>query len=159
MLFFQVPLALGSGLHSIHKCSHNHVPCNVECILKWTSTSTGIKQMGGHSHLPPHKRKASKNAVQCLHYIIKVNSEAKPPQIMLGTPTRESAHIFHPLWGNLDRLAYFMSKFNSSTKSTSLEELLLMEDELCINFLHICDLMAGVIVIQFPVMKTIVQMK
>jgi hypothetical protein len=53
--------------------------------------------------------KASKKAVQCLHNVIKVNSAAKPLQIMLGTPTREPAHIIHPSLGNLDRL----SKFNT----------------------------------------------
>jgi hypothetical protein len=87
-----------------------------------------------------------------------MNSEAKPLQILLGTPTREPAQMIHPSLGNLDRLLYLMSRFKSCTKTTSLEDLLSIQDDLGMNFLHKCDLTEGIIVIQFPAMKNILQM-
>jgi hypothetical protein len=69
------PKLLGSGLCSFHKCSINHIPCNVECTLNQTSTSTKTKQVGTHHHCHPNKRKASKKALQWLHDIVKVSSD------------------------------------------------------------------------------------
>jgi hypothetical protein len=51
-----------------------------------------------------------------------------------------------------------MSRFKSCTKATSLEDLLFIQDDLGMNFLQKCDLTAGVIVIQNPAMKNILQM-
>jgi hypothetical protein len=66
--------------------------------------------------------------------------------------------MIHPSLGNLDRLACLMSRFKSCTKTTSLEDLLSIQDDLGLNFLHKCDLEAGVIVIRYTVMKNILQM-
>jgi hypothetical protein len=66
--------------------------------------------------------------------------------------------MIHPSLGNLDQLAYLMSRFKSCTKTTSLEDLLSIQDDLGLNFLHKCDLEAGVIVIRYTVMKNILQM-
>ncbi len=51
-----------------------------------------------------------------------------------------------------------MSRFKSCTKTSILEDLLSIQDDLGMNFLHKCDLTEGVIVIQFPTMKNILQM-
>ncbi len=108
--------------------------------------------------MPSPREESIKEAVQRLHNIVKVNSEAKPLQILLGTPTREPARRIHPSLGNSDQLAYLMSRFKSCTKATSLEDLLFIQDDLGMNFLQKCDLTAGVIVIQNPAMKNILQM-
>ena len=50
-----------------------------------------------------------------------------------------------------------MSKFKSSSKSIDLEGILSMQVEMGVNFIHICDLIQGVVVLQFLAMKTIIQ--
>jgi hypothetical protein len=66
--------------------------------------------------------------------------------------------MIHPSLGNLDQSAYLMSRFKSCTKTTSLEDLLSIQDDLGMIFLHKCNLMEDVIVIQTPAMKNILQM-
>ena len=101
--------------------------------------------------------KASKKAVQRLQDIVKVNSEAKPLQVMMGTPTREPARSIHPSLGNLGRLLYMMTKFKSASRSIDLNGILSMQHKMGINFVQVCDLIQGVVVIQFPAMKMIIQ--
>jgi len=77
---------------------------------------------------------------------------------MLGTPTREAARSIHPSLGNMNRLKHYMSKMKSSNRrSIDLDGILSMEQEMGIKFFHECDLIRGVVVIQFPAMKTIIQ--
>jgi len=152
-----VPKPCGSGFCFTHKCILTHMSSVVECTLIQTLSSTEIKQNGSHCHPRPHKIKASKKAVQRLQDIVKVNSEAKPFQVMLGTPTREPAWSIHPSPGNLSRLSYIMSKLKSSSRSIDLKGILAMQHEMGMNFIHVCDLIQGVVVIQFPAMKTIIK--
>jgi len=152
-----VPKPRGSGFCFTHKCPLTHVLCGVECTLIRTSSSTEVKQNGSHRHPRPHEIKVSKKAVKRLQDIVRVNSEAKPIQVMLGTPTRESARSIHPSLGNLSRLSYMMNKFKSSSRSLDLEGILSIQQELGVEFINVCDLIKGVVVLQFPAMKMIIQ--
>jgi hypothetical protein len=152
-----VPKPRGSGICFIHKSQLTHLPCDVECTLIRSSSSTEINQKGSHCHPRPHELKTSKKACQRLQDIVNVNSEAKPLQVMMGTPTRESARSIHPSLGHLGRLSYFMSKLKSSSRSIDIDGILSMQKEMGMDFTHVCDLIQGVIVIQFPAMKKIVQ--
>ena len=111
-----LPKPRENGFCFTHKCPLTHMYCLIR-----SSSSTEINQNGSHCHRRPHKIKASKKAVQRLQDIVKVNSEAKPLQVMLGTPTREPARSIHPSLGNLSRLSYMMSKLKSSSRSIDLE--------------------------------------
>ena len=121
-----VPKPRGSGFCFTHKCPLTHMLCCVKCTLIRTISSTEIKQHGSHQHPRPHEIKVSKKAVQRLQDILNVNSEAKPLQVMLGTPTRESARSIHPSLslGNLSRLSYMMTQIKSSSRSLDLEGIL-----------------------------------
>jgi hypothetical protein len=79
-------------------------------------------------------------------------------QVMIGTPTRESARSIHPSLGHLGRLSYLMSKLKeSSSRSIDIDRILSMQKEMGKDFILVCNLIQGVIVIQFPAMKMIVQ--
>ena len=152
-----IPKPRGSQFCFTHKCPLTHISCDVYCTLIRTSSSTEIKQHGSHRHPRPHELKASKKAVKRLQDIVGVNSEAKPIQVMMGTPTREPARSIHPSLGNLNRLSYMMSKLKSSSRSIDLEGILSMQQEIGLNFIHKFDLIQGVVVLQFPAMKKIIQ--
>ena len=152
-----IPKPRGSQFCFTHKCPLTHISCDVYCTLIRTSSSTEIKQHGSHRHPRPHELKASKKAVKRLQDIVGVNSEAKPVQVMMGTPTREPARSIHPSLGNLNRLSYMMSKLKSSSRSIDLEGILSMQQEIGLNFIHKFDLIQGVVVLQFPAMKKIIQ--
>jgi hypothetical protein len=152
-----IPKPRGSGICFIHKAQLTHVPCDVECTLIRSSSSTEINQKGSHCHPRPHELKASKKACQRLQDIVNVNSEAKPLQVMMGTPTRESARSIHPSLGHLGRLSYLMKKLKYSSRSIDIDGILSMQKEMGMDFILVCDLIQGVIVIQFPAMKMIVQ--
>ena len=131
-----------------------HLACKVMCRLVRTLNETQVIQTGRHRHPRPHELKASNVAKERLRQMVLVNSEAKPLQIKLGTPSRPPARSIHPSFGNLDRLAYLMKTFK---QITSISDLLVMEKNLGVKFLHTFNLTDGVVVIQFPAMKTILQ--
>jgi hypothetical protein len=50
-----------------------------------------------------------------------------------------------------------MSKLKSSSRSIDLEGILSMQQKMGLNFIHKFDLIEGVVVLQFPAMKKIIQ--
>ena len=50
-----------------------------------------------------------------------------------------------------------MNKFKSSSRSLDLEGILSIQQELGVEFINVCDLIKGVVVLQFPAMKMIIQ--
>jgi hypothetical protein len=99
-----------------------HLACKVMCRLVWTLNETQVIQTGRHRHPRPHELKASNVAKERLRQMVLVNSEAKPLQIKLGTPSRPPARSIHPSFGNLDRLAYLMKTFKQITSISDLLE-------------------------------------
>ena len=115
-----------------------------------------MKHYGLHKHAHPHER-VSKNAVARLDNILHMNHDAKPLQIVQGTPTRDPARLLHPALNNLDRVSHLMRRSKSKTTQPKLQDLGKWQKTVGYEFLKKADLQAGIIVIQFPGMMDIAQ--
>jgi len=74
---------------------------------------------GFHNHALPHPVRADIESKKRLATLVKTASEVLPKQLMMGSMTRESVRNIHPLFSNLDRVAYERAKI---LKDTSIGE-------------------------------------
>ena len=146
----------GSGQCVLHSVTLIHVPCTATCTIICSKTSVTVKHFGLHKHDHPHER-VSKKAVARLDEIVRMNDDAKPMQILQGTPTRDPARALHPALNNLDRISYFMRQAKSKMTLPKLQDLGEWQKTIGYDFLKKADLQAGIIVIQFPGMMDIAQ--
>ena len=146
--------AFGSDKCLIHGLVLVHISCKATCTIICSHSSVTIKHAGQHKHDRPHE-KVSKEAVARLEDMVHNNSEAKPIQILLGSPTRKPARSIHPALNNLDRLSYYMRQSKSKVPTLKLQDLGSWQESMGCNFLKKADLKSGIFIIQFPGMNDI----
>ena len=113
------------------------------------SSSVPIHHKGKHEHARPSE-KVSKESLARLENMVKINNNAKPIQILQGTPTREAAAEIHPGLNNLDRLAYYMKNLKKKQYQLQLTDLSAWEETMGAQFWKRADLKDGIFIIQFP---------
>jgi hypothetical protein len=144
----------GSDKCLLHDALLLHVPCKATCTLICSNSSVTVRHSGKHKHDCPHE-KVSKQAVARLDDIIHINTNAKPIQILQGTPTRGAARSIHPALNNLDRLSYYMRGSKMKITTLKLQNLGAWQETMGCDFLKRADCQAGIFIIQFPGMKEI----
>ena len=141
--------AKGTGVCSEHNLQLTHVPCSATCTVFRCSSSVTIHHKGKHEHARPSE-KVSKESLARLENMVKINNNAKPIQILQGTPTREAAAEIHPGLNNLDRLAYYMKNLKKKQYQLQLTDLSAWEETMGAQFWKRADLKDGIFIIQFP---------
>ena len=110
-----------------------------KCLLHGVLFDVTIRYSGRHKHDCPHET-VSKQAVARLEDMLQFNSNAKPIQILQGSPTRKPARSIHPALNNLDRLNYYMRQSKSKVPTLKVQDLGSWQGSLGCDFLKKSDL-------------------
>lgn len=98
-----------------HGSALEHVPCLATLKIVHDAETVHLTHKGFHNHAMPHPVRANIESKKQLETLVKTAREVHPKQLLLGSMTRETASNIHPVYANLDRLAYERGKILKGT--------------------------------------------